>query len=111
MNMKKVLFATFIFTFLFLVSSSLIPQDKTPFGAEPALAEEPTTIYFFWGDGCPHCAKEKPFLEQMEEKYPELKVEMLEIYKNQENGKLFQKMASAYNTQARGVPATFIGDF
>ena len=111
MSMKKILFAAFIFTFLFLGASSLTPQDKNPLGSEPALAGEPTTVYFFWGDGCPHCAEEKPFLEQMEEKYPELEVEMFEVWNNQENGELFQKMASAYNTQARGVPATFIGDF
>jgi thiol-disulfide isomerase/thioredoxin len=109
--MKRILFAIFIFTFLFLGASPLIPQNKIFFGAEPALAGEPTTVYFFWGDGCPHCDEEKPFLERMEEKYSELEVEMMEVWSNRENAELFQKMASAYNTQARGVPATFIGGF
>jgi thiol-disulfide isomerase/thioredoxin len=27
-----------------------------------AQSNEPVVIYFFWGDGCPHCATQKPFL-------------------------------------------------
>ena len=110
MSMKKFLFAIFIFAFLFSGASSLIPQDRTLLGAEPALAAEPSTVYFFWGEGCPHCAEEKPFLEDLEEEYPELEVKMFETWNDQENTQLFQEMAAAYNTQARGVPATFIGD-
>ena len=68
-------------------------------------------IYFFWGDGCPHCATEKPFLEEMEQEYPELEVKMFETWKNPDNAELFQKVAAAYGIQARGVPATFIGDY
>lgn len=68
-------------------------------------------IYFFWGDGCPHCANQKPFLEEMEKKYSELEVKMFEVYRSKNNQKLFQEIAQAYGIQARGVPATFIGDF
>jgi thiol-disulfide isomerase/thioredoxin len=70
-----------------------------------------TVIYFFWGDGCPHCANQKPFLEEMEKKYSELEVKMFEVYRSKNNQKLFQEIAQAYGIQARGVPATFIGDF
>ncbi len=68
-------------------------------------------VYFFWGDGCPHCAKEKPFLEGLEQKYSKLEVKMFEVYYNQDNQELFKEVAQAYGTQARGVPTTFIGDF
>lgn len=68
-----------------------------------------TTIYFFWGQGCPHCAQEKPFLQELEKKYPELEVKSFEIYYSQENQELFQKTAQAYNTSPQGVPTTFIG--
>jgi thiol-disulfide isomerase/thioredoxin/cytochrome c biogenesis protein CcdA len=109
--MKKIVFSAFIFLFLFSGASSLISQDKTPLGVGPAFAEEPTTIYFFWGDGCPHCAEEKIFLEQMKEKYPELEVEMFETWNNRENAQLFREAADAYNIRSRLVPTTFIGDF
>ncbi|MFW5884991.1 MAG: hypothetical protein ACOCUF_02070 [Patescibacteria group bacterium] len=95
--MKKRILFLVVFAFLFL-------------GAFQAQASSKTTVYFFWGEGCPHCAEEKPFLEEMEEKYPELEVKMLETYKDKENSELFQEMAAAYGTQARGVPVTFIGD-
>jgi len=32
------------------------------------------SVYFFWANGCPHCADEKPFLEKLEQKYPEVKI-------------------------------------
>lgn len=71
---------------------------------------EKVTIYFFWGDGCPHCAAEKPFLEELQKKYPEIEIKMFETWKNPENAKLFSDVAKAYGTSAQGVPTTFIGD-
>ncbi len=73
--------------------------------------QDKVVIYFFWGDGCPHCAAQKPFLENMEDKYPQLDVKSFETWNNQENQKLFQEMAAAYGIEARGVPTTFIGDY
>lgn len=70
-----------------------------------------TVVYFFWGEGCPHCEKQKPWLEELEGEYPDLEVKMLETYGNKDNARLFQQMAQAYGIQARGVPATFIGDY
>jgi thiol-disulfide isomerase/thioredoxin len=68
------------------------------------------TIYFFWGDGCPHCATEKPYLEEWEEKYGnDIEIKMFETWKNSDNIPLFQETAKAYGIQARGVPTTFIG--
>lgn len=68
------------------------------------------TMYFFWGDGCPHCATQKTFLEELEEKYPDLEVKSFETWKNPENAQLFQEVAQAYGFQAKGVPTTFIGE-
>ncbi len=100
MNLKKIVFYTASLTLLFLGASSLKVR-----------AAEPTTIYFFWGDGCPHCEEQKPFLEEMENKYPQLEVKSFETWKNRENQKLFQEIAGAYGIEARGVPTTFIGDY
>ena len=104
MKIKKILLPILIFALFLLGASSLT-------GMGQASAAEKTVIYFFWGDGCPHCATEKPFLEEMEQEYPELEVKMFETWKNPDNAELFQKVAAAYGIQARGVPATFIGDY
>ena len=36
-------------------------------------------IYFFWGDGCPHCANEKKFLDDMKKNHPGIIVESYEV--------------------------------
>ena len=74
-----------------------------------ASAESKTVIYFFWGDGCPHCADEKPFLEALKQKYPGLEVKSYETWHNTDNAKLYTDMCSAYGIKPLGVPATFIG--
>lgn len=67
-------------------------------------------VYFFWGDGCPHCSEEKPFLDELKQRYPSLEIKMFETWYNKENAELFQKTAKLYGTTAQGVPTTFIGD-
>ncbi len=96
-NIKKILLIIFLF-FLF-------------FGLKSALADNKTTIYFFWGNGCPHCEDQKPFLEEMRVKYPEIEVKTYETWNNSKNAELFQKIAKNYGIEARSVPTTFIGDF
>ena len=69
-----------------------------------------TTVYFFWGDGCPYCEREKPFLEELDREHEDLEVKMYEVYNSRENQKIYQNVAEKYGVSARGVPGTFIGD-
>ena len=91
--------------------------DKSVFDSAKVeyLGEKPedpgATLYFFWGDGCPHCAREEVFLQEMKEKYPSLEIKMYETWNNRNNARALQEMAKAYQTQAKGVPMTFLGDF
>jgi len=68
------------------------------------------TLYFFWGQGCPHCAQMEPFIQQIGNAYPQVKVKSLEVFNNESNAWLFDTMAKAYGGKAQGVPTTFIGD-
>lgn len=67
-------------------------------------------IYLFWGDGCPHCAKEKAYLAEVLPNYPNVKLNKYEIYHSQENVNLMQKAASKLNVKSSGVPFLIIGD-
>jgi len=96
--MKNKFFFLLLFAFFL---SILFPKE--------ILAAQKLEIYFFWGKGCPHCADEKPFLEELKQKYPQLEVKDFEVYYSQENQELFEKIAQAYKTQVYGVPMTFIG--
>lgn len=40
----------------------------------PAFSKEKIEINFFYGKTCPHCAAEQKFLDKIEKKYPEIKI-------------------------------------
>ncbi|MDX9913818.1 MAG: hypothetical protein RBS77_04525 [Candidatus Moranbacteria bacterium] len=74
-----------------------------------AQAEGDFKIYFFYGEGCPHCAKEASFLSEIEEKYPDLKLKTFEIYNSQENVELLRKIGKYLEVDIAGVPFTVVG--
>lgn len=68
-------------------------------------------IYYFYIEGCPECARVKPFLESLEAKDSRLKITKLNIALP-ENQELRAKLDEFYNVpeDKRGVvPAIFIG--
>jgi len=73
-------------------------------------AEDNLTLYFFWGQGCPHCVKEKAFLDDLKEKYPRVKVEDYEIYAHPNNLKKWQTFCQTFEIDAQGIPMLFIKD-
>jgi cytochrome c biogenesis protein CcdA/glutaredoxin len=75
-----------------------------------APAASAVDILFFWGDGCPYCEMQKPFLEYLTEEYPEVTVHSYEVYRSQENQALYRQTAAEHGARASGVPATFIGE-
>ena len=78
--------------------------------AQP-LAVEPVKVYFFYGEGCPHCAREKIFLEQLIKERPGVSVRPFEVWYNQDNAKLISNIIQKLNfdLKAGSVPLTFIG--
>lgn len=80
------------------------------FAVLPARANSVVTAHLFYGEGCPHCAKERAFLSSIEDMYPQLEVKEYEIYYNQENNILLQKITSHIKTDVGGVPFLIIGD-
>ncbi|MEM3467680.1 MAG: cytochrome c biogenesis CcdA family protein [archaeon] len=70
-----------------------------------------TCIYFFYGDGCPHCARVEPFINQLESKY-QLEIHRFEIYNNRTNMILLNNFFDAYNisNKERGIPTIFISN-
>jgi len=76
----------------------------------PAPTTQPVTVYFFWGDGCPHCAAEKPFLERLTQQYPSVEVRAFEVWNSPENRDLFYKVAASLGFEPRAVPTTILGE-
>ena len=72
--------------------------------------ENQITMYLFHGDGCPHCAEEMEFISSSLGKYKNLKIKKYEVWYNEENADLLQKVLNAYSVNRMGVPSTVIGD-
>lgn len=96
---KKILFAL-LFISLLIPAGNIFAQEKT----------NDINVYFFWGEGCPHCAKEKPFLEKLESKYPQVNIKSYETWGNRENQKLLVEFGKKLNANVSGVPFTVVGE-
>ena len=95
--MKKVI-KLLILAFFFLLPFNV-------FGLE----EEKVKLYLFYGDGCPHCADEKVFLDSIDDKYPNLEIVKYEVWYNKENASLLTQVEEKLHVVRRGVPTTVIG--
>ena len=67
-------------------------------------------LYFFRGEGCPHCAEEEKFLETIKNKYDNLTIIDYEVWYNDENAELLGKVLDAFDIKKSGVPVNVIGD-
>jgi thiol-disulfide isomerase/thioredoxin len=68
-------------------------------------------IYLFYGDGCPHCAKEREFVSSLEQKYGEKVVlHEYEVYYDSFNSKLFGDVVDRLGTGVAGVPLAVYGE-
>lgn len=76
----------------------------------PTTQKSTTAIYLFWGDGCPHCAVAKPFLERLDEFSDQIVLKSYEVWYVEENQTLFTEMASAHGFEPHYVPTIFVGD-
>ncbi len=75
-----------------------------------AYATNQVNVYFFWGEGCPHCAHEKPFLQSMEDENPEVKVYGYEVWKSSQNRNFLIEVSETLEKEVTGVPFTVVGN-
>ena len=94
---KGVVLSILVFVFL---SAIVLAQDNET---------RKVPVYFFYREDCPHCAAAKPFLKDLEKKYPEINVNAYEVVSNKSNLELFFSMSAACGIKVSAVPAFFIG--
>ena len=80
-----------------------------PAAVAPAQEQKPLVVTLFWGDGCPHCEREKAYLKDLIKKQPGITVRDYEVWKNKENKALYQKVLSSSGVKQAGVPTTVVG--
>lgn len=104
---KKILFKAVVILALLVAGFWRAAPGRAAIAAQ-APADVP--VYFFYGDGCPHCADEKPFLEKLARNNPRITLYSYETWYVPENSVLFKQMAAVLNFEPRYVPTTFVGD-
>jgi glutaredoxin len=80
------------------------------FKANFVFAKERVDIFLFSSATCPHCAKERIFLDELKKKYPEVNIKEYEILYHPENRKILKDYYEKYQVPSREqgmVPATF----
>ena len=68
-------------------------------------------VYFFRGQGCSHCAEAEEFFKGIEGEYGKYyNLVDYEVWYNEDNSDLMEKVAKARDEDASGVPYIIIGD-
>lgn len=75
-----------------------------------AQTSDTITVHLFYSQGCPHCHKEKQFLEELDEKYGSIDVQLYEITTNPENARLYQQVGQRIGARTGSVPFTVVGN-
>ena len=96
--MKKIVRVLFLFLFFLLCTIPVQAKDT-----------HKVKMYFFHGDGCPHCAEEQVFLKKYE-KDKNVEIIKYEVWYDSDNQELMNKVAKGLDVKKTGVPFTIIGD-
>jgi thiol-disulfide isomerase/thioredoxin len=91
-------------------SNSKTDSSITPSTNQAIVGTNPVVVYFFWGDGCPHCKKAKPFLEELAQNNPGVQIKAFEVWNDKDNLELLRKFAAGFGFEAKSVPTIFIGE-
>jgi thiol-disulfide isomerase/thioredoxin len=89
-----------------LVTAGCVTENKNT--VVPASSK--VTVYFFYGEECPHCHAVMPFIQNLSTKYPDVNFQNLETWHNTTNANIFTKINDQLKVPAsnRGVPEVIV---
>lgn len=101
----------FIFFLTLFGGRILIVSAQEPVYFSPLQEKSSLEINFFYKEECPHCQAEEKFLNKIEKKYPQIKINRYSVL-GKENYEILEKMAKEKGAdQYIGlVPLTFVED-
>ena len=116
--MGKLKYLVILFAAVLLLPMTVFAVDEEVVAENPEATETTGTedskevnLYFFRGEGCPHCEEAEQWFQSIEEEYGSyFKVVDYETWYNEDNAALMQKVAEARGETAEGVPYIIIGD-
>jgi len=87
--MKKFVFPMMLVCVLFL-----IPPISAQSQCLQTAEDNPEILYYFYGDGCPHCAAAEPFLLELQQKY-NFTIIYHETWYNSSNQQIFEEFLTS----------------
>ncbi len=112
---NKILIVLTLIISLFIFSNSTYSlsknyTDKVSEYTNTEVSKDIINIYFFRGEGCPHCAEEEKFFEsELTKKYKNIKIYDFEVWKNKENSEILKQIKENFKVTNNNVPFTVIG--
>lgn len=103
-NIKNVLVKLFVA--ILIISAPIMELSILPVSAEG----NTVNVYFFEGEGCPHCAMTREFLISLSEQDERIVIHEFEVYYNLEDREIFVEFAAVHGFEPAYVPTTFIGN-
>ncbi|TVR33805.1 MAG: thioredoxin [Spirochaetaceae bacterium] len=91
-----------------LASAPRPPQDQPPSAAYADGAGHTPMLQYFWMEGCPACARAAVFLDELEQRFPALEIDRLEVSQNRDNFARYRETARGRDIDAGAVPAFFL---
>ena len=68
------------------------------------------TLYFFHGDGCPHCAAEEEFLKKNKDNLKDVEIVKYEVWNNEKNRDLLKSIGKKFDIEVSSIPFNIIGN-
>ena len=116
--MGKLKYLVILFAAVLLLPMTVFAVDEEVVAENPEATEttgaedsKEVNLYFFRGEGCPHCEEAEQWFQSIEEEYGSyFKIVDYETWYNEENAKLMEKVADIRGEEASGVPYIIVGD-
>lgn len=115
--MKKLKLLFVLLLALFILPVAVFAEGEEEYSEEETTTEEvaeesrEVPVYFFRGEGCPHCEEAEEWFASIEEEYGSLfNIVDYEVWYNSENAELMQSVADARGEEASGVPYIIVGN-
>lgn len=100
--MRRPAIVCFLLLLLFSHAASAAAEQPAPYARR-------VEIYFFWRTGCPHCERERAFLDRLQAEQPAARVHDFNIWERAGDRALLHRVGIALGADVSGVPFTVVG--
>ena len=111
--MEKLKYLLLLFVAVLILPLAVFAEDEANNEATESKEADSkeVNIYFFRGEGCPHCEEAETWFKSIEEEMGDkFNIVDYETWYNEDNQSLMQKVAEARGEEAEGVPYIIVGD-